>query len=50
MSLCIDAEIARARLGEIIEACDDITVLWISDMVHRNLRRLAAQRARGELQ
>lgn len=50
MSLCIDAEIARARLGEMIEACDDITVLWISDMVHRNLRRLATRLVRGELQ
>lgn len=45
MSLCIDAEIARARLGEMIEACDDVTVLRISDLVRRNLRRLAAQRA-----
>jgi hypothetical protein len=24
--------------------------LWISDMVHRNLRQLVAQRVRGELQ
>jgi hypothetical protein len=50
MSLCIDAEIARARLSEMIEECDDITVLWVSDLIHRNLRRLAVGLGRGELQ
>ena len=47
MSLCIDAEIARARLSEMIDAFDDITVLWISELVHRNLGWLAAQRVCG---
>jgi hypothetical protein len=30
---CIDAEIARARLAEMIEGCDDASILWLSDII-----------------
>ena len=33
LRLCIDAEIARARLEHLIAESDDVTVLWLSGIV-----------------
>jgi hypothetical protein len=35
MRVCIDAEIARSRLEELIGDCSDADVLWISDVIQQ---------------
>ncbi len=41
MQLCIDAEIARARLHDLIEGCHDADVLWISDVIQQAFSQAA---------
>ena len=35
MRICIDAEIARSRLQDLIAECADGDVLWISDVIQQ---------------
>ena len=41
MAQCVDAEIARARLEELIADCGDADVLWLSDVVDEAFNQLA---------
>lgn len=33
MQHCVDAEIARARLEDLIAGCSDADVIWLSDVI-----------------
>lgn len=48
MQTCIDAEIARSRLEELIAECCDADVLWISDVIQQAFTE-AALAARAAL-
>ncbi len=38
---CVDAEIARARLEELIAGCCDADVVWLSDVVDEAFNQVA---------
>ncbi len=42
MQLCVDAEIARARLEELIADCSDADVIWLHDVVLEAMKQSAA--------
>jgi hypothetical protein len=46
MQLCVDPEIARARLQDLIEDCGDADILWLSDVIQQAFNE-AAQAARS---
>jgi hypothetical protein len=41
MRQCIDAEIARARLEDLIADCSDADVLWLSEVVQQAFNETA---------
>lgn len=45
--LCVDAEIARARLEEFVAECCDADVIWLQDVVHEALKQSAVAAQHG---
>jgi len=48
MQLGIDAEISRARLQVLIEACGDADILWLSDVVQQAFTAAALAARAGD--